>query len=205
MGGKTFLPMNDEQKTPDMNNEEQTILLAKEGSTDAFHRLYTSHWERVWRLALRYTRSGPDAEDILQETFVRAFEKLHTYRFHRATTFSSWLNTICLNCTMDYLRRRKRRRSSRHLSFDSLPVHPASTDPGPDRIAEDSLTGKRIQESLQVLSPRQRIIFDMRFNQHMDIREIAECLRCSTSNIKTQIFRSLQKLRETLEPIWGKP
>ena len=64
--------------------------------------------------------------------------------------------------------------------------------------------GKIIQDSLQSLSPRQRIIFDMRFSQHMDVRDIAECLRCSQSNVKTQLFRSLRKLRKVLVPIWRK-
>ena len=59
------------------------------------------------------------------------------------------------------------------------------------------------RESLEILTPRQSIIFDMRFNQQMDIREIAACLKCSTINVKTQIFRSLRKLRKTLEPVWG--
>jgi RNA polymerase sigma factor (sigma-70 family) len=185
--------------------EEQTILLAREGSLDAFHELYKSHWARTWRIALRYTGSGPDAEDIMQETFIRAFEKLHTYRFHKQTTFASWLNTICINCTMDFLRRKKRKQHHRHLSIEDLSVDLVSSNPTPAQSVEIKQIGTKIQESLKCLSLRQRIIFDMRFNQQMDIRDIAECLKCSTSTIKTQIFRSLQKLRKTLEPIWGKP
>ena len=197
--------MNDELKAPPKMNEEQTILLAKEGSMDAFHRLYQSHWQRIWRIALRYTGSGPDSEDIMQETFIRAFEKLHTYQFQQSTTFASWLNTICLNCTMDFFRRQKRKRHDKHLSINDLTVDPASSNPTPDQTVEARQAGIKIQESLQFLSSRQRIIFDMRFNQHMDIRDSAESLRCSSSNVKTQIFRSLRKLRKTLEPIWGKP
>jgi RNA polymerase sigma-70 factor (ECF subfamily) len=185
-------------------NEEQNILLAREGSMDAFHRLYLGHWQRIWSIALRYTGSCPDAEDILQETFIRAFEKLHTYQFRHSTTFASWLNTICLNCTMDFLRRRNSRQRDKHLSLGDLAVEPISSNPSPNQIAEEKQAGKKIQESLQSLSPRQRIIFDMRFNQHMDVRDIAECLQCSSSNIKTQLFRSLRKLRKILVPIWGK-
>lgn len=196
--------MNDELKAPHIMNEEQTILLAKDGSLDAFHSLYQSHWKRIWRIALRYTRSGTDAEDIMQETFIRAFEKMHTYKSHISSPFAAWLNTICLNCTMDFLRRRKSRQRDKHLSLGDLAVELASSNPSPDQIAEEKQAGKKIQESLQSLSPRQRIIFDMRFNQHMDVRDIAECLRCSPSNVKTQLFRSLRKLRKILVPIWGK-
>ncbi len=187
-----------------MNNEEQTILLAREGSMDAFHRLYENHWERIWRIALRYTHSGPDAEDIMQETFVRAFQKLHTYKFHHSTSFASWLNTIGLNCTMDFLRRRKRRKEDRQLSISDLASDPVSTAPAPDQRVEAQAVGEKIQESLHVLSPQQKLIFDMRFNQNMDIKNIAECLRCSASTVKNQIFRSKRKLRKTLELIWGK-
>lgn len=184
-------------------NEEQNILLAREGSMDAFHRLYLDHWKRIWSIALRYTGSCPDAEDILQETFIRAFEKLHTYQFRHSTTFASWLNTICLNCALDFLRRRKRKRHDQHQSLDDLVQEPACSNPTPDLTVEFKQAGAKIRESLDLLTPRQRLIFDMRFNQHMDIREIADCLRCSTSNVKTQIFRTLRKLRKTLEPIWG--
>jgi RNA polymerase sigma-70 factor (ECF subfamily) len=197
--------MNDELKAPQMTNEEHTIILAREGSLDAFHRIYQKHWDRIWRIAIRYTSSGADAEDIVQETFVRAFERMHTYNIHRSSSFDAWLNTICLNCTMDFFRRWKRRKGDKHLPFGDLSVEPSSSNPSPDQEAEGKQVLRKIQESLQLLSPRQRIIFDMRFNQQMDIREIAQCLRCSKSNIKTQIFRSLRKLRKTLEPIWGKP
>jgi len=196
--------MNDELKTPHIMNEEQTIILARDGSVDAFHRLYQSHWKRIWRIALRYTRSSTDAEDIMQETFIRAFEKMHTYKYHISSPFAAWLNTICLNCTMDLFRRRKSRQRDKHFSLGDLIVEPASSNPSPDQIAEEKQTGKKIQESLQILSQRQRIIFDMRFNQHMDIRDIAECLRCSPSNVKTQLFRSMRKLRKMLVPIWEK-
>ncbi len=196
--------MNDELKAPHIMNEERTIRLAKEGSLDAFHSLYLSHWKRIWGIALRYTRAVADAEDIMQETFIRAFEKMHTYKVHSASPFAAWLNTICLNCTMDFLRRRKSRQHDQHLSIGDLSVEPASSNPLPDRIAEEKQAGKKIQESLQSLSPRQRIIFDMRFNQHMDVRDIAACLRCSPSNVKTQLFRSMRKLRKVLVPIWGK-
>jgi len=197
--------MKDELKAPQMMNEEQTIIQAREGSLDAFHRIYQDHWERIWRIALRYTGSVTDAEDIVQETFIRAFEKMHTYKFHRSASFDAWLNTICFNCTMDFFRHWKRKQRDKHLSFGDLPVEPASSNPSPDQEVEEKQAERKIQESLQFLSPRQRIIFDMRFNQQLDIREIAQCLRCSTSNIKTQIFRLLRKLRKTLEPIWGKP
>jgi len=185
-----------------MINEEQTILLAREGSMDAFHQLYQNHWERIWRMALRYSNSKADAEDIMQDTFINAFKKFHTYKFHLSSSFASWLNTICLNCTIDFFRQQKSKHRHKHFSLHSLIKEPMSSNPSPSHIVEEKEAGKKIQECLQILSPRQRIIFEMRFNQHMDIRDIAECLRCSTSNVKTQVFRSLQKLRKILEPIW---
>jgi RNA polymerase sigma-70 factor (ECF subfamily) len=187
-----------------MMKEEQTILLAREGSMDAFHQLYQNHWERIWRMALRYSGSKNDAEDIMQETFINAYRKIHTYKFHLSSSFASWLNTICLNCTIDFLRRRKSKQINKHISLNDLIYEPASSNPSPYQITEEKQAEKKIQECLQILSPRQRVIFDMRFNQHMDIRDIAEYLQCSTSNVKTQIFRSLQKLRKILIPIWGK-
>jgi RNA polymerase sigma-70 factor (ECF subfamily) len=196
--------MNDELKEPQMN-EEMTIILAKEGQPEAFRRIYEQHWQRIYSIAFRYTRSRPDAEDILQETFIKAFKRISSFQFHISPNFSSWLNTICLNSAIDILRRRSRRQQDRQVSLTDLPSELHSDNPSPDQTTETKQAAGRIRKALEILTPKQRLIFDLRHNQHMDIKDIASCLRCSQSNVKTQLFRSMKKLRNTLEPVWGKP
>jgi RNA polymerase sigma-70 factor (ECF subfamily) len=183
---------------------EIDIVLAKEGNREAFRRLYESHRERVFRTASRYTESRQDAEDILQETFIKAFARIRSFDFRISPNFSSWLAAICVNTAIDDLRRRARRMDSRHVSLADLPAEIPAGEPSPEATAARRLAVERIRETLHVLAPGQRAIFDMRFTEHLDIKEIAAALGCSESNVKTQLARALAKLRKTLGSKWGK-
>jgi RNA polymerase sigma-70 factor (ECF subfamily) len=183
---------------------EIDVVLAKEGNREAFRRLYEEHRERVFRTACRYTESRQDAEDVLQETFIKAFARIRTFDFRISPNFSSWLAAICVNTAVDDLRRRVRRMDSKHVSLADLPAEIPAGGPSPEATAVRRLAVERIRETLRFLPPGQRAIFDMRFTEHLDIKEIAEALGCSESNVKTQLARALAKLRETLEPEWGK-
>jgi RNA polymerase sigma-70 factor (ECF subfamily) len=193
--------MNDELRAQQMD-EHMIIILAKEGQPDAFRRIYEEHWERLLRIALRHTGSKLDAEDIMQETFIKAFKRIKTFKFNISTSFAAWLNSICINCAIDHLRKQRRSLRDKQVSLSDLSKELRSKNPSPEDTAIQKLASSRISEAMGILSPKQRIIFNMRFSRHMDIKDIAADLQCSQSNIKTQIFRSLRKLRKTLEPIW---
>lgn len=186
-------------------NENVNIMLAKEGNPDAFRSLYEEHSDRIYRIAFRHTKSQADAEDIMQNTFIKAYRKIHTFRFDRSHSFSGWLNTICMNCTMDFFRRQKRRHKTDQISLDDAFKDPQSGNPAPEDQVESSQAGADIHNALSILTPKQRLIFEMRYFQHMDIKSIAQTLKCSQSNIKTHSSRALAKLRKILEPVWGKP
>lgn len=183
-------------------DEHMLIILAKEGQPDAFRQIYEQHWARLVRIAFRHTGSDQDAEDIMQETFIKAFKRIHSFKFSMAASFSAWLNSICINCAIDYLRKQSRRLKDKQISLSDLSTELQSKNPSPENKAVQKQASGRINQAMGALSPKQRIIFDMRFSQHMDIKDIAADLQCSQSNIKTQIFRSLRKLRKTLESIW---
>ena len=186
-------------------NEEVTLMLAKEGHPDAFLRLYKNHGKRIYRLAFRYTNSKQDSEDIMQETFIKVFKRLHTFKFNISQNFSSWINTICLNCTIDHFRKHRSKNRPQHVSLSELNHELHSQNPSPEQTAILEQASEHIREALDILPPKQRLIFEMRYNQHTTNKEIAEYLKCSQSTVKTQIFRAQRKLRKTLEPIWGKP
>src|SRR5512137_2412069 len=141
-------------------NENATVRLAQEGNRDAFRRLYEEHRERIFRLAFRYTRSEEDAEDVMQETFVRAFKELHSYVAEGDSSFAAWITTIGLHCAAAHLRRMKSRKKQDQVSLDDLAQEPASADPEPDRAAAASRALAMVRSAQDGLSPRQRIIFD---------------------------------------------
>jgi len=183
-------------------NEEMAILLAKEGHENGFKKLYEDYRERIYHLAYRYTRSRQEAEDILQETFIKAFRGIKTLRYENSRSFSAWLNRICINCSMTYLRKRKRRKMDQMISIKDLHNEPATQTLSAEESVHIKQVMLMIKEATQKLSAKQQVIFDLRFGQHWQIKDIAENMKCSESNIKTQIFRSLAKLRKQLGPIW---
>lgn len=185
-----------------MNNEELMISLAKQGHEFAFRQLYENNREVIYRLAYRYTRSQQDAEDILQETFIKAFKGIKKFRNNSGKSFSCWLCRIGVNCALNHLRKQKRRKMDQMTDLSAVMNEAQTLNPSPETSAMIHQTIGLIQQAITKLTNKQRVIFDMRFSQEMPIKEIAEIMDCSESNIKTQIFRSLVKLKKQLGSIW---
>jgi RNA polymerase sigma factor (sigma-70 family) len=82
-------------------NDELVILMAKEGKESAFRELYENNYEMVYRLAFRYTKSRQDAEDIMQDTFIKAFKGIKNFNFNISTNFSAWIYQIGTHCSLD--------------------------------------------------------------------------------------------------------
>jgi len=185
--------------------EDQIIQQAREGSRDAFRLLYQEHRERIFRLAYSATRSAEDAEDVMQETFIKAFKGLRSFSPGPGSSFAAWLTTIGLHCAIGHLRRAKARRGGDHVSLGDLPQAPAAGSPAPDRTAAAARAWEAGREAEAALSPVQHVVFDLRYRQHLDIKEIAARLDRGESSVKTQLARAVAKLRRRLEPDWGKP
>lgn len=183
-------------------NDLDDIRLAQQGHREAFRALYDAHRERIYRLAFRYTRSAEDAEDVLQETFIKAFKALGSATFDAPGGFPSWLTRICIHCAIDHLRANRRQGGQGTVPLEELPSEPAAPSPAPDRVVAAIRTVEWVREALWRLSPAQQEIFDLRYTAHLDIKEIARQMDCSDSTVKTQLARAIEKLRAALQPIW---
>jgi RNA polymerase sigma-70 factor (ECF subfamily) len=183
-------------------NDKVVILLAKEGKENAFRELYENNYAMIFRMAYRHTKSQQDAEDIMQETFIKAFKRIQSFDFNVSANFSAWIYQIGLHCTLDYLRKRKRRKIGQTESLSDFLVEPEEQGSSPEKSAIANQTIAQVKNALHTLAPKQRVIFDLRHLQHMAIKEIAEHLQCSQSTVKTQLQRAVSKLRQQLEPLW---
>ena len=183
-------------------DEEITILLAKEGNQNAFRQLFEDNREMVYRLAYFFTRSQQEAEDMLQETFIRAFKHINQFNYKHISCFSAWLNKICCNCCLTHLRKNGRKKNITTVSLVSVVPEPRAQSGNPSKTAHHNQMIAHIAGALKKLSAKQQIIFDMRYKQQWEIKEIAEVMNCSESTIKTQLARSLQKLKNQLLPLW---
>ena len=175
------------------------------GNQQAFRFLVERHSRSIFHLAFRMTGNEQDAEDLVQETFLRTFKQLH--RFDNRATFATWLHRIAVNCALDHLRARQTRRTIQPHSEDRDHAHwldsLADSDPSPERLTESSEIARRIQPALSQLSPNERAAFILRHYHDCDIDEIARTLGVQANAAKHSVFRAVQKLRRALQPAFG--
>jgi RNA polymerase sigma-70 factor (ECF subfamily) len=179
------------------------VTRARSGDSDAFRVLVERHSRCLFRLAYRMTGNQQDAEDVVQESFLRAYRQLA--RFDERASFGTWLYRIAANCSLDMVRARKRR--SEHQAADpdgeaiDLALALPSTDPTPDRMALSGEVRERVQQAMNDLSPTERTAFVLRHYEGMCIEEVSRVLECAPGAAKHSVFRAVQKLRRSLEPL----
>lgn len=176
--------------------DDVAVARARAGDSDSFRQLVEKHSRSVFRLAFRMTGNEQDAEDIVQETFLRAYRQLN--RYESRSSFGTWLYRIAANCSLDLIRPRKRSRD--HDDPEVLQVMPA-TDPGPDRLALSGEVQQRLTAAMAELSQQERTAFVLRHFEGLSIEEISGMLGVGGKAAKHSIFRAVQKLRKALEPV----
>ena len=178
---------------------------ARTGDADAFRVLVERHSRSLFRLAFRMTGNQQDAEDVVQESFLRAYKQLG--KFDERASFGTWLYRIAANCSLDLVRSRKRR--SEHLApqessgsemDDPVTLLPA-LEPTPDRMAFSGEVRERVEKAMQELSPTERTAFVLRHFEGMCMEEVSRVLDCQPGAAKHSVFRAVQKLRRALEPV----
>lgn len=179
------------------------VLPAEGSDSDSFRALVEEHSPMVFRLAHRMTGSVPDAEDVVQETFLKAHRSLAG--FHERARFGTWIYRIAVNAAIDVIRRRGRLTAARRISDDDPPVVEtiASTNPLPDRLAMSGQIQRDVAAALSLLSPRERAAFVLRHMEGMPIEGIAQVLKIGPNAVKQTVFRAVQKLRRELAPLAG--
>lgn len=184
-------------------DEAALIRAAQKGDQDAFEQLVRSYDQGVLRLATRLLRSTDDAYDVYQEAFLRVYKNLDKFRFD--CSFQTWLYRIVTNLCLDALRRRKVRKEE--------PATVETADGPKDRveIVPDQVAGnnpqrnllsaelkRRIDATLEELTPRERMVFEMRHYDGMRLRAIGEILGTTEEAAKNCLFRATQKMRSAL-------
>ncbi|MCK4337450.1 MAG: RNA polymerase sigma factor [Candidatus Aminicenantes bacterium] len=172
-------------------NEISLVQSAKQGNQEALKMLFEANKKNIYALAYQYTKNVEDTEDIFQETFIKAFNSLHTFRAAADTNFSAWLYRIGINCSIDYIRKNRRRKefSPKNLDIQNMPA--AEDTNGPEHSQQQKEIREKTDSILKTISPRQRMVFILRHYQQMSIKEIAEYLNCTEGSVKKQLFRSV--------------
>jgi RNA polymerase sigma-70 factor, ECF subfamily len=184
-------------------DEAALIRAAQQGDTGAFERLVQNYDQSVLRLAMNLLRSPEDASDVYQEAFLRVYRNLHSFRFD--CSFHTWLYRIVTNLCLDHLRKRKVRKHEPVMvetedgpldRLANLPDERAQGDPQRSLLSLE--VRERVSETLQEMTPRERLVFEMRHYQGMRLRSIGEALGTSEEAAKNCLFRATQKMRAAL-------
>lgn len=171
------------------------------GDQEAFRPLVERYSRRLFRLAFRMTGNENEAEELVQETFLRAYRNLR--RFEARSNFGTWLYRICANCSLDQLRKRRSRSDFQelddpqgNLSASDLP----NPSPSPERLLLSTEMRDHMEAAIGQLTLTERTAFALRHHEGLSIEEISEVLGLRTSAAKNAVFRGVQKLRKALAP-----
>ena len=184
-------------------DEAALIRAAQEGDHDAFERLVRVYDQSVLRLAMNLLRSPEDARDVYQEAFLRVHRNLQMFRFD--CSFHTWLYRIVTNLCLDQIRKRKVRKEEDTIlatadgsvdRLDSVAEQSPGTDP--ERKLFSGQLRRRVKEVLEGLTPRERMVFELRHYQGLRLRRIGEILGTSEEAAKNCLFRATQKMRAAL-------
>jgi RNA polymerase sigma-70 factor, ECF subfamily len=188
---------------PSRADDEALVRQAQQGNTSAFEQL-VRHYDRVvLRLALNITGSYEDAQDIYQEAFLRAYRNLARFRFE--CSFYTWIYRIATNLCLDHLRQRQLRNrdiiterldEDEETVLDRVPDQRPATSP--ERAALSRELRDRIRMALGRLSPRERVVFELKHYQGLKLQTVATMLNTTENTIKNTLFRATHKLRAEL-------
>src|SRR5271154_1681123 len=188
-------------------DERALIQEAQMGNRAAFEELVRRYDRDVLRLALNLMKRPEDARDVYQEAFLKVYRNLHRFRFE--CSFYTWLYRIVTNVCLDHLRRRQARPEDQSPEpnpghheegitdfFERQREHRPTLDP------ERQLFGKEIQariaSAMERLSPRERVVFEMKHYQGLKLRAIGDALGTTEETVKNSLFRATRKLRSQL-------
>jgi RNA polymerase sigma-70 factor, ECF subfamily len=183
------------------------VARAKAGDTPAFEQLVRQYDRQIYRTALHITQNREDAEDITQDVFFKAFQKLE--QFQGNSKFSTWLVRIAVNESLMRLRRRK---TSKTVSMDqdveteegAIPRDFAEWRPNPEQIFSQSELGDILRKTIAGLPPGFRTVFTLRDIENLSTEETAEALGLSVPAVKSRLLRARLQLRERLSRYFRK-
>ena len=173
----------------DTPTDRDLILRARRGQADAFSEIVTKHQTNVFNVCYRVLHNRSDAEDLAQETFMRAYDKLHTFDLERE--FGPWIRRIAANLSLNFL-------ESQKASTELDDERDQDQSQNPSQQVEVKERSEQIRNALSSLPSNYRIVIELRHYQEMSYDEIADELKIPLSDVKSHLFRARKLLAEKL-------
>ncbi len=171
--------------------EREAILRCQQGDREAFRRVLDFHGDHLYRTALLITRDAGRAEEAVQETLIRAWKKIRTFKVGRP--LRPWLNRMLINCISNLSSRKQLSRVSEEMAF-------GVSDPGvgPEQSALNSETSIMLQVALRTLSVEHRTVLVLRFFNDLSVPEIAKSTGWREGTVKSRLHRATAALRDAV-------
>lgn len=197
--------MSERQKAVPKDDEHSLVTQAKAGDYAAFEELVNRYEKKIYRLAFNITGHREDAEDVLQEAFMKSFQHLHNFR--EGSRFYTWLVRIAVN---EGLMKLRKRRTGRLVQMEdstddeghTVPREFVDWGPNPEKLYERSELEGILQKAVDSLSPNFRTVFLLRDVEKLSTEETADVLEISIGAVKARIFRARLQLREDLSKVF---
>ena len=206
MGMSATLAEAAAQRSVQRADEQVLVRQAQAGNRPAFEELVRRYDRDVLRLALNMVRGTEDARDLYQEIFLRVYRNLSRFRFE--CSFYTWIYRVATNVCLDHLRRKNTRREEQAPQapegegaapdfFDQQVEQRAGANPERQLLGQE--LGKHIDAALDGLSPRERMVFELKHYEGLRLRVIGDMLGTSEETVKNSLFRATRKLRASLD------
>jgi RNA polymerase sigma-70 factor (ECF subfamily) len=189
-------------KTASPRDEEMALVeRARANDMAAFDELVERHKQRIYATVYHMTSNHADANDVAQEVFIKAYKNLH--RFKGDSSFYTWLYRIAVNCTINFLKRRR----NNHVSLDHVgsAIHQdpdfldkMTTDGGPAREAAANEMMRKLNQALQKLSPNHRMVVTLYDIQGLSHAEVAQIMNSSEGTVRSRLYYARLQLQELL-------
>lgn len=166
---------------------------ARERDT-AFNQIVSLYRERLYAVIRSFTNNHDDTDDLLQETFVKAFE--HVHKFRGDSSLYTWLCRIAINQSISFQRKKKLRN---FVSLENLSIPLMSRQRDPEGLMQETELKNMIREAVDQLSEKQKIVFNLRFYDELSHAEIAQITGNSVGTIKANFFHAIQKIKNYLD------
>jgi RNA polymerase sigma-70 factor (ECF subfamily) len=188
-----------------MQGSDHSIVRAVlAGDKEAYGALVRAHSATVFRVAFRIVGNEADAEEIVQEAFLRGYQRLESYQ--QRSSFGTWIYRIAVNCALNRISR-PGIHAEYQLGEESRPeektVQVAAQDADPERVLLSREISSAQEQAMQRLTPTEKGAFVLRHLEDRSTNEIAELLGVAPNAAKQAVFRAVQKLRRELAPLRG--
>lgn len=178
-------------------DESVLITRAAGGDRTAFQTLVERHRPMVYRVAYQFAGNHHDADDIAQDVFIKVYQSLG--RFRQDAQFTSWLYRIAMNACIDHRRRQSAHHANREMDDPDYALDTTPADaPDPEGQAAGAELGVALQQAIDTLPPRQRLVFVMRHYEGLKLHEIASALGLQDGTVKRQLHSAVHRLRKVL-------